>query len=161
MRVCVVATNYQLDPAREAGSDAQAIARELSTRTLKNRTPVTGIAITRVSKEGADSLVNRAECLYTVEVHRYYPPNNNVTLPGDLPGDVTLPEDPSPPWTPHDKDLILYMVRLVGSRKVLYSGSGLPPTSHGHGSAILTSYSAIVSKIVKTLNRGKLEQLNP
>jgi hypothetical protein len=150
MRVCVVQAKSGIDDG-ETSADARVIATELSTLTLKNGVPVRGIALTGVSNNQAGSLINRAACLYAVDVHRYNPPQtNDVALPGDLSPDLRIPQGPSPSW-PRDQIVLLYRIKLVGSRKVLYSGSAYPPSF-----SLRHSGPAVAAQIVKTLNQGKL-----
>ena len=151
VRVCVVQAKYGDDFAQVGGSDADRIAIELSRLTLKNGIPVTGIAIARVSSDRVDILVERAQCLYRVDVDRHIPAGRPASI-ANMPDGMTLPAEPEVAAI-GDKPLILFKLMLVGTRKALLSGSVLPPAFRGHGSTLTNPYPAIGARIVKTLNR--------
>jgi hypothetical protein len=145
-RICVVQVKEGFegtDQTQATGIDATKLVQELSTRKLKDNTTITAIPLIRMPRKNVDAKVEQLRCGYVVEVWRHISVDD---LDSGSPGPALV-------QPMGDRDMVEYQLRRPGVRKVLASGSALPPTYHGKSHWLTTPYPIFATAIVKRIDR--------
>ena len=148
LRICVVQPKEGFADSQILGLDAKKLAPELSTRKLKNGTPIIGIPIVGMNRKDADVEVEHEKCSYTVKLIRY---QNVDEFDTDSLGDSLARTHRSTPEG--NGNSISYALNMAGIPKVILQGSAPQPIIYAKTHRQFTPFPLFAEQIVAKLNK--------
>lgn len=136
-------------PSDWGGAEANALAKELSTRKLLDGTPVQGVPIVRKTRKDAEAEAQRQGCPYIVELwwHESVDDIDTNSAPG-------IPSPVQRGNLMGDSDQIEYAMSGSDVRKVIARGSAPPPTVYKTGRRV-TPFPLFATQITAKLNHSR------